>query len=649
MPKDLSQWKNRVVSPDEVLRKIKPGSSIFLGTGLAEPRTLVKALTYSNAPNLTDLELIQLISVGDAVSIEEKYSGHFRLKTFFGGLVANKAITAGLVDLIPSRFSAIPRLFASGRIRIDVAFIQITPPDNEGFCSLGLAVDVARQAIEKADLVVGEINHYVPRTSGDTVVHINDFDLLVEGIKPPIYFPRWEVNEVYQKIGENIASLIDDGSCLSFGIGPLYEAICKHLVNKRDLGIHSPFITDAVMDLIKSGAVSNKRKSIFKNKCLFSYAVGTEELVKWLDNNPILEFQGIDVVADPTRILTIDNFVCILPARKVDLTGEVSLHSGKGYISAGPAEALEFLRGATFSRGGRIIFALPSRNLTNQSNIILSVYDRPNHFSIVKESLDLVVTEYGITSLKGRTIRERAFALIDIAHPDDRAELVRRAKEAHILYPGQVYFEESGRLYPDHLTHYRIFKEDLNVQFRAIKPSDVDEMRRFFYRLSDESKYLRYFAPIDAMPHEEMQEYVTVDHRHIISVVALMGGPQDERIIAEARYIRWPDRSFADVAFAVEEKYRRIGIGSYLYQMLLDIAKKNGLEGFNATVLADNAPMLKVFQKNSPYPINAVLSGDKYDLSMPFYSDKTGFSPGQTVYAKPGVTHNTKDDKSNKS
>ncbi|MBN1626044.1 MAG: GNAT family N-acetyltransferase, partial [Deltaproteobacteria bacterium] len=574
---------------------------------------------------------------------------HFRLKTFFGGLVANKAITAGLVDLIPSRFSAIPRLFESGRIRIDVAFIQITPPDNEGFCSLGLAVDVARQAIEKADLVVGEINHYVPRTSGDTVVHINDFDLLVEGIKPPIYFPRWEVNDVYQKIGENVASLIDDGSCLSFGIGPLYEAICKHLVNKRDLGIHSPFVTDAVMDLIKSGAVSNKRKSIFKNKCLFSYAVGTEELVKWLDNNPILEFQGIDVVADPTRILTIDNFICILPARKVDLTGEVSLHSGKGYISAGPAEALEFLRGATFSKGGRIIFALPSRNLTNQSNIILSVYDRPNHFSIVKESLDLVVTEYGITSLKGRTIRERAFALIDIAHPDDRAELVRRAKEAHILYPGQVYFEESGRLYPDHLTHYRIFKEDLNVQFRAIKPSDADEMRRFFYRLSDESKYLRYFAPIDAMPYEEMQEYVTVDHRHIISIVALAGGPQDERIIAEARYIRWPDRSFADVAFAVEEKYRRIGIGSYMYRMLIDIAKKNGLEGFNATVLADNAPMLKVFQKNSPYPINAVLSGDKYDLSMPFYSDKTGFSQGQPVYAKPGATHITKDDKDNNS
>jgi acyl-CoA hydrolase/GNAT superfamily N-acetyltransferase len=645
---DLSKWKSKIVSTDDVLKRIKPGSSIFLGTGLAEPRTLVKALTYSNAPNLTDLELVQLISVGDAVSIQEKYSGHFRLKTFFGGLAANKAITAGLVDLIPARFCAIPRLFESGRIRIDVAFIQITPPDDKGFCSLGLAVDVARQAMEKADLVVGEISHYIPRTNGDTFVHVDDFDLLVEGTKPPLYFPRSEVSDIFNKIGENIASLIPDGSCLSFGIGSLYEALSRHLGKKHDLGIHSPFVTDAVMDLVKSGAVTNKCKTIFPNKCLVSYAVGSPELVKWLDNNPIIEFQGIDVVADPLKILSNDNVVLVLPARKVDLTGEVSFHSGKGYVSAGPAEALEFLRGATFSKGGRIIFALPSRNLVQQSNIILSVYDRPNHFSIVKESLDLVVTEYGITSLKGRTIRERAFALIDIAHPDDRSELVRQAKEAHILYPGQVYFEDSGRLYPDYLTHSKIFKEDVNVRFRAIKPSDVDEMRRFFYRLSDESKYLRYFAPIDAMPHEEMQEYVTVDHRHIISIVAFAGDPQDERIIAEARYIRWPDRSFADVAFAVDEQYREIGIGSYLFQMLMDIAKKNGLEGFNATVLADNMPMMKVFQKNAPCPINAVFSGDKYDLAMPFFSDKTGFSPVQAGYSPPETTSPTKEEKSKK-
>lgn len=627
-----ADWQSKIVSTDEVLRKIRPGSSIFLGTGLAEPRTLVKSLMFSNAPNLDDLELIQLVSLGDAVSIDQKYAQHFRLKTFFVGFTANDAIMAGRIDLIPSRFFEIPRLIETGRIHVDVAFVQITPPDNEGYASLGIAVDVARQAIEKASLVVGEINHHIPRTNGDTFVHMNDFHLLVESNKPPIYFPRWEVDEIYDKVGENVASLINDGSCMSFGIGPLFESLSKHLKKKKDLGIHSPFVTDAMMELIKSGAITNRKKAIFKNKCLVSYALGTKELMNWLDDNPIVEFQGIDIVADPQRIKVNDNFMLVLPARKVDLTGEVSIHSGKGYTGVGPAEALEFLRGASFSYGGRIIFALPSRNLKQESNIILSIYDHPNNFS-VRESLDLVVTEYGVTSLKGRTIRERALALIDIAHPDDRSELVSLAKDAHLLHPKQVYIEESGKLYPDHLTHTKTFRQNLNVRFRAIKPSDVDEMRRFFYSLSDESVYLRYFAPIDSMPHEEMQEYVTVDFRNIMSVIALVGDPPDERIIAEARYFRWPDRSYADVAFAVAEEYRRSGIGSYLYQLLLKMAMKNGLEGFNATVLATNTAMLKTFQKNAPCPINAVLSGDRYDLSMPFFSERPVPNPGTTSYA----------------
>ncbi len=625
-------WQDKIVSTDEVLHRIRPGSSIFLGTGLAEPRTLVKSLMYSNAPNLTDLELIQLVSLGDAVSIDQKYAHHFRLKTFFAGYTASDAIVAGRIDLIPSRFFEIPHLIETGRIHIDVAFVQITPPDSEGYASLGIAVDVARQAIEKASLVVGEISYHIPRTNGDTFVHMDDFDLLIESNKPPIYFPRWEVDEVYGKVGENVASLINDGSCLSFGIGPLFESLSKQLVKKKDLGIHSPFVTDAVMELVKSGAITNRKKAIFKNKCLVSYALGTKELMDWLNDNPIVEFQGIDIVADPQRIMVNDNFMLVLPARKVDLTGEISLHSGKGYTGVGPAEALEFLRGASFSYGGRIIFALPSRNLKQKSNIILSVYDHPSHFS-VRETLDLVVTEYGVTSLKGRTIRERALALIDIAHPDDRAELVRLAKEAHLLHPSQVYIVESGRLYPDHLTHTKTFKPGLNVRFRAIKPSDVDEMRRFFYSLSEESVYLRYFAPIDSMPHEEMQEYVTVDFRRVMSIIALVGDPPDERIIAEARYFRWPDRSYADVAFAVAEEYRRSGIGSYLYQLLLKMAKESGLEGFNATVLASNTAMLKTFQKNAPFPINAVLSGDKYDLSMPFFSEKPPASPGTASYA----------------
>ena len=609
-------WKHKTVPPEKVLSRIKPGMSIFLGTANAEPRTLVKSLMASEGNNLQDLELIQLVSLGDAVSIEEKYAHKFRLRTFFAGWVASDAITAGRVDLIPSRFSRIPLMFEGGNVRVDVAFIQITPPDRAGYSSLGAAIDVARQAMERASLVVGEINDQAPRTMGDTFVHVDDFDYLVESTEEPIYFPRWPVDEVFDKLSANVASLIQDGSCISFGIGPLFEGLARHLTQKRHLGIHTAMFTDALMDLINSGAVSNRRKGSFRGKALASYAVGTRELMRWLHRNPLVEFQGIDVVGNPERMGKNDHFIVILPARKIDLTGGIALHTGKGNVAAGPGEAQEFFNGAAFSRGGRTIFALPSRNLQGKANIVPSVEDFPNQFSN-REALDRVVTEYGVASLTGRTVRERALALIDIAHPDDRMELVRLAKGKRLLYPDQEYLSETGHLYPEELACVHTFKNDLTVRFRAIRPSDVDEMRRLFYRFSDKSVYYRYFSPIKTMPHAKMQEYVNVDYRKTMSIVGLVGEPGEGTIIAEARYVVIPDKPYADVAFVVDEVYKGKGIATFLFEMLMRIAKDKGIEGFEADVLATNTPMLKVFEK-SPFPIQAVLEAGAYALSIPF-------------------------------
>ena len=616
------QWKDRIVTPDEVLKRLKPGMSIFLGTGVAEPRTLVKSLMASEARNLQDLELIQLVSLGDATSIEEKYAGKFRLKTFFPGWVASEAITAGRVDLIPTRFSRIPRLIESGAIKIDVAFIQITPPDEAGYSSLGAAVDVARQAMEQASLVVGEINEHIPRTFGDTFVHVRDFTTFVEATEPPLLFPRLPIDPVFEKIGANIASLIDDGSCVAFSVGAVFEGLARNLVAKKHLGIHTPIITDAVMDLITSGAVTNRRKGSFKGKSVAAYAVGTRELMDWLHENPLVEFQGIDVVGDPTRIGNNDRFIMVLPARKVDLTGAMVLHSGKGNVAAGPGEAQDFFTGVSFSRGGRIIFALPSRNRRGRPNVVLNVSDFPNQFQN-RESLDLVVTEYGVASLTGRTTRERALALIDIAHPDDRADLVRRAKEAHILFPDQTYLAESGHLYPQDLACIHKFDRDLTVRFRPIKPSDVDEMRSLFYRFSDKSVYYRYFSPIKSMPHKKMQEYVNVDYLKTMSMVGFVGESGEERLIAEGRYVRYARRPYADVAFVVDEHYQGRGIASVMFEMLIRIARERGIQGFTADVLANNTAMLKVFEK-APFPIKMVLDSGIYELTIPFSDQPEG-------------------------
>ncbi len=451
---------------------------------------------------------------------------------------------------------------------------------------------------------------------GNTFVHVDDFHYLVRATEPPIYFPRWPVDDVIDKVAANVASVVDDGSCISFYSGALFEALGRHLSRKHNLGVHTYFFTDPLMDLIKCGAVNNRKKNYFRDKSLTAYALGTPELMQWLHRNPVVEFQGIDVVSDHLRISLNDKMIAILPARKVDLTGGVALHIGKGNVTPGPGHAQEFFAGAEHSRGGRTIFALPSRNLKSQSNILLSVEDFPNQFTN-RESLDLIITEFGIASMIGRTVRERAQALIDIAHPSDREELIRQAKNANILYADQIYLPDSGSLYPDRLACTHAFKGGLTVRFRAIKPSDEEEMRKLFYRFSDNAVYYRYFSAIKSMPHRKMQEYVNVDYQWIMSIVGTIDEDGTERLIAEGRYVRHHDRPFADVAFVVDENFQGQGIASFLFETLIQVARERGIEGFTADVLADNKAMLKVFEKAS-FPIRAVMEFGIYNLTIPF-------------------------------
>ncbi len=612
-----ANWQEMVIPPEKALKKIEPGMCIFLGTGASEPRTLVKELMSSNADNLQDLELFQLLSFGDAISIQKLQSQKFRLKTFFSGWVAKEAITAGRVDMIPSRFSRLTQLINSRRIPFDAAFIQITPPNRLGYCSFGISVDVARQVMNQADLVVGEINPEVPQTLGNTFVSIDEFDYLVKATEKPIHFDRWPVDEVFDKVAANVASAIEDGSCLAFSIGPLYEPLARHLMNKKNLGVHTPVFTDALMDLVKSGAVSNQYKEHFPGKSLTSYAMGTPELMNWLDQNPLVEFQGIDKVFNPMRIGRNPKFVSVVNIRKADLTGRIALHVGKSNITTDPSEVIDFVNGAEISEGGYTIFALPSRNLKGESNIRGSIEDIPNQLN-VRESVDLVITEYGVANLNGRTIRERAQALIEVAHPDDRKWLIEEAKSHNIIYGDQIFLAESAHLYPADIYTRQTFKNNVDVRFRPIRPSDEEEMRRLFYRFSDESVYYRYFTPLKTMPHSKMQEYVNIDYSQVMSIVGLVGDLGKGHIIAEARYVKHKDRPYADVAFIVDEEYQNLGIATYLYKLLMRLAKERGLQGFTADVLPANKEMMRVFEKGDA-EVKATLEYGVYCLTIPFF------------------------------
>ena len=611
-----TQWEKQLVSPEKVLLSIKPGMTIFLGSGVAEPRTLMKYLIDTGGSNTNDLEVIQLTSHSDMLSLKKRDRQKLRLKTFISTMVSMDLIIAGNVDLIPARISQIPRIIKSKRIPIDVAMIQITPPNDAGYCSLGAAVDVAREAMQEASLVVGEINHQIPFTFGDTIVSISDFDLLVESTEPPIYFKRWPVSKVINQVAANIAQVIEDGDCINFFTGSLFEALGHHLIHKRHLGIHSSYFTDALMDLVKSGAVTNYRKGIFRGKTVASYALGTPALMKWLDRNPLVEFQGIEQVFNPTQIGRNPNVVVVERARKVDLLGRITFRVGKGEIISGPGQSADLITGAEISRGGRTVIGLPSRSSKGDPNVVVMLRNLRNQFHL-RESIDTVVTEYGIANLKWRTIRERAQALIDIAHPDDREKLVEQAKEKKILLEDQIFLSGSACLYPMNIATEHYFKDGLKVRFRAIKPSDEEDMRRLFYRFSDQTVYRRFFYPIKTMPHHKMQQYVNIDYNWEMSVVALVGDPGEGTIIAEARYAKDEESAYGDVAFMVEEKYQGVGIATYLYEMLIRLAKERGFKGFTAEVLQINTVMMKVFEKGH-LPITARLRDGLYRLKIPF-------------------------------
>jgi len=609
-----ANWEDRLIPPEKVLNHIKPGMTIFIGTGPAAPRTLIKTLLDVDTRNIRDLELVQLAVLGDTIlSVDKLNAPNHRLKTFFSGYIAWDTISSGQVDLIPAYYSEIPQIIKSGKLDIDVALVQITPPDDAGYCSLGVAVDVAKEAMDHASLVVGEINSKTPFTYGDTFVSIEDFDLLVRSDRDPVLYTPPPVTDQMRQVAANVASVIKDGDCLSFSFGSLFEALVPHLSDKKNLGVHSLYFTDALAELVNSGAVTNSRKSPFRGKSLVSYALGTKELLCWLDRNPLVEFQGIDWVCNSRFIANNPQFVALYEARKVDILGSVAFPL-KGAVITGPGEVIDFFKGAEASADGATIIGLPSRDENGKPNILLSLQNYGNQLRL-RESVHMIATEYGVANLKWRTLRERAQALIDIAHPDDRQLLISQARERKIIYPNQIFLSESAHLYPAHIEETKTFKGGAAIRFRAMKPSDEEGMRRFFYRCSKEMIFYRFFYSIKTMDHNKMQTYVNVDYHREFSIVGLVVEEGNQKIIAEARMVRDERTAFGEVAFLIDERFQGIGIGTYLLSRLVEQGREQGLKGLTAEVLADNQPMIKVFEK-SGLPLEASLGGGMYHLKL---------------------------------
>ncbi|MBW2148102.1 MAG: GNAT family N-acetyltransferase [Deltaproteobacteria bacterium] len=610
--KDIYQQKRTEVQ--SALMQVRNGNRIFIGSACGEPQYLVRELA-KRANELMDTEVIHLLTMGKASYTKERFDGHLRLKSFFIGDSVREAVGQGRADLTPTRLSEIPKLFTSGQILLDEALIQVSPPDEHGFMSYGISVDITKPAAESARIIIAQVNRHMPRTLGDSFIHVSRVNHIVEYDEPLVEAPPAGRDEVFDRIGHHIAKLIDDGATIQTGIGRIPNAVLAALKEKRDLGVHTEMFTDSLIELVESGAVTNRRKTLHPGKIIASFCMGSPRLYQFVNNNPLVEFHPSQYTNNPYIISRNRNMISINGAIEIDLTGQVCADSLGYVLYSGLGGHQDFVRGAARSEGGKPIIAFPSTARECQTSRIVPHLAEGAGVVTSRGDVHYVVTEYGVAYLHGKSIRERAMALINIAHPDFRSELLAAAKHRHYVYPDQM-LPAADTQYPEQweTTHYF---DGQPVFFRPIKPTDERMLQDLFYSLSDETIYKRFLTFIKSLPHSTVQKLVNIDYKEMMAVVGLVGEPEKEQIIAVGRYRRDSQSNMGEVSLLVHEQWQNKGIGKYLLTYLIDIARSQGIKGFTAEILAENEHMLHVLYKIG-YTVKSRLAFGIYSIEFLF-------------------------------
>ncbi len=596
-PNWQEKYKRMIATPEEAIKRLKPGNRVFIGTGCAQPQELVQALTNRHA-ELPDTEIVHLLTFGKAPYAAKELSDYFRVNSFFISENVRDIIQEGLGDYTPIFLSDIPRLFSSGQHPLDVALIQVTPPDERGMCSLGISVDIVKSAAENAALVIAQVNPQMPRTLGDSFMHVQDLDILVPVDTPLFEVHPPEVTEVTRKIGANIAGLVEDGSTVELGIGRIPQAVLEFLKEKKDLGIHTEMFTDAIIDMIESGAITGKHKSVDRGKIVASFCLGTKKLYDYIDNNPLFSFHPTEYVNDSFVISQQQKMVAINVALEVDLTGQICADSLGTRFYSGIGGQVDFNRGAARSHGGKAIIALPSTAKGGTISRITTSLSQGAGVVTTRGDVHYVVTEYGVAYLHGKSVQERALALISIAHPDFRQKLLEEAIEAKYVRRELADVEGKIRVGPEELKTTMLLDDGTQINFRSIHPTDENRIKDLFYTLSQQTIYYRFMKEMKRIPQKQIQDFVYIDHRSDVAIAGTLPEAYGEDIIAIGRYYLNPKTNKAEVAFIVRDQWQNRGIGTFLLKYLISIARRNGIDGFTAEVLRDNKAMQMVLNNS---------------------------------------------------
>ncbi len=609
-------YARKISTPAAVVGKIRPGERIFLGSGSAVPAGLVSHLVEDGVP-LGDNEIIHLLTLGDAPYAQPRYEGVFRHNALFIGPNVRRAVVEGRADYTPVFLSEIPRLIRKRQIPIDVAIISVTPPDQDGQCSLGTHVDIAPAAIAAARLVIAQVNASLPRTFGKSTVHVDQIDYLVEMDQPLPVLAAPPPREETDAIAEHVARLVMNGSTLQIGIGAVPNAVLKALANHRDLGVHSEMFSDGLVELVERGVITGGKKSLHRGKIVASFLMGTRRLYDFVDNNPMVELYPVDYTNDPFVIARNDYMVAINTALEVDLTGQVCSDSIGDRFYSGIGGQVDFIRGAARSEGGKPIIALPSTACNGDVSRIVPQLSDGAGVVTTRGDVHFVVTEYGIAYLHGKTVRQRAMELIHVAHPKFRPWLLSEAKRRRFVYRDQLEPFLKPSLYPKQFEFNVRTKDGMPFRIRPIKPTDEPMLHEMFYRFTQETIHQRFFASRKYFEHKDLQRFCNIDYDHDMTLVATAHEDVVTRVIGMGLYVLDSQTRYADAAFVAADAFQNRGIGTELIRRLTEIARQRGIVGYTGNVLRTNTRMLRVFEKLG-YGMEVTPEGDTCAVRITF-------------------------------
>jgi len=613
-------YPGKFMPPDQAFASIHRGDRIFIGTGCGYPQHLVNQLvayTQAHPKAFFDAEVLHIWTLGVNPYLQDDVRRNFRLNSFFVSGPTRDSVNQGVADYTSIFLSQVPELLTRGVIPIDVALVQTSMPDEHGYVSLGISVDIVRTAVDCARTVICQFNPAMPRTHGDSFLHMTDIDYAMPFHEPLLEFVSKPSDEIADRIGAYVASLVEDGATIQVGYGRIPDAIVARLRDKKHLGVHTELLSDGLVSLMKSGVVDNTQKTIDRNKTVASFCMGSRDTYEYLDDNPAVSFRAVDYTNSAAVISRIERMTAINSALEIDLTGQATAESLGGAVYSGVGGQPDFMRGAILAPGGKSVLVIPSTAKNDTVSRIVPFLGAGAGVTLTRSDVHYVVTEYGIAYLHGKNLRERAMELIRIAHPKFRPQLLRDAKARHLIYADQAFVPGSRGEYPEHLETYRTTRTGLELQLRPVRISDEPLLKDFFYALSDRSVYQRFISARKDMPHERLQDFVIIDYSSGIVILAIDETDGIRTVAGVAQYGIEPESHTAEVALVVRDDFQHQGIGTELLTYVTLLAKREGLLGFRAEVLVENQTMMHLFEA-AGFSIEKKRGAGVYELRMLF-------------------------------